>query len=47
VHFRPLRMETAREILRKLVWELNERLANVAGVVEAQAPGGGTPLPLL
>ena len=34
-------METAREILRKLVWELNERLANVAGVVEAQAPGAG------
>ncbi|MCX6868177.1 MAG: AAA family ATPase [Verrucomicrobia bacterium] len=37
VHFRPLGMETAREILRKLVWELNERLANVAGVVEAHA----------
>jgi hypothetical protein len=36
-------METAREILRKLVWELNERLANVAGVEHAQGPGGVTP----
>ena len=43
VHFRPLGMETVREILRKLLRELNERLANVAGVEHAQAPGGVTP----
>jgi ATP-dependent Clp protease ATP-binding subunit ClpC len=43
VHFRPLEMETVREILRKLLRELNERLANVAGVEHAQGPGGVTP----
>jgi ATP-dependent Clp protease ATP-binding subunit ClpC len=43
VHFKPLDSGTAREILRKLVWELNERLANVAGVEHAQGPGGVTP----
>ena len=39
VHFKPLEMETAREILRKLVRELNERLA-VAAVYDRRKLSG-------
>ena len=38
VHFKPLEMETAREISGKLVRELNERLANVCLLYTSPSP---------
>ena len=43
LHFKPLGMETAREILGKLVRELNERLAGVVVVEREEDSGGETP----
>ena len=44
VHFKPLAMETAREILGKLVRELNERLAGVMVMEREESSSGETPL---
>ena len=43
VHFKPLGVETAREILGKLVRELNERLAGVV-LEKEESSSGETPL---
>jgi ATP-dependent Clp protease ATP-binding subunit ClpA len=43
VHFKPLEMEAAREILGKLVAELNERLMDMAMPQQEEDSGGGTP----
>ncbi|MEI6177390.1 MAG: ATP-dependent Clp protease ATP-binding subunit, partial [Verrucomicrobiota bacterium] len=43
VHFKPLGMETAREILGKLVEVLNERLENVEVLRRVENSGGETP----
>ena len=43
VHFKPLGMETAREILGKLVRELNERLAGVVVLKREENSSGETP----
>ena len=43
VHFKPLGMETVREILGKIVRELNDRLADAVIAVPPQISGGGTP----
>ena len=44
VHFKPLGVETAREILGKLVRELNERLAGVVEMEREESSSGETPL---
>jgi ATP-dependent Clp protease ATP-binding subunit ClpC len=44
VHFKPLGLETAREILGKLVRELNERLKEVAVLKKVEGSSGETPL---
>ena len=43
VHFNPLGIETAREILGKLVGELNERLAGVVVLKREENSSGETP----
>ncbi|MCX6879110.1 MAG: AAA family ATPase [Verrucomicrobia bacterium] len=43
VHFKPLGMATAREILGKMVRELNDRLADAVGADPPQIAGGETP----
>ncbi len=44
VHFKPLGLESAREILGKLVVELNARLENVALLKREEGSSGETPL---
>lgn len=44
VHFKPLGMETAREVLGKLMEDFNKRLENVAVRRREEDTGGGTPL---
>lgn len=43
VHFKPLEMDTAREILGKLVVELNARLENLSVPRKKEDSGGETP----
>jgi ATP-dependent Clp protease ATP-binding subunit ClpA len=44
VHFKPLGLETAREILGKLMAELNERLEGVRAVKREESSSCETPL---